>query len=217
MARKKFEDGFKEEAVAYCKAHPEKTIKACAEDKGIGYSTLRRWLTEAEEKNAPVEDVAKENAEKQEKKQEEVAPVVEAKEVEVAEAEVKEETPIAAPKAEEKAAPQEEKNTADTKEDVVEAPKVVEVPKVEAPKAEKKPEPAPIPVAETAEFKAKVAALPTAQPAKKTTVMMHLQDKAHNSRPSVGNIVEGLEAGVGNVMERLGRFTKQLGMKKRKK
>lgn len=202
MARKKFEDGFKEEVVAYCKAHPEKTIKACAEDKGIGYSTLRRWLTEAEEKNAPVEEAAKEN----EEKQEEVAPVVEAKEVEVAEAEVKEETPVAAPKAEEKAAPHEEKNTADAKEDVIEAPK-----------AEEKPEPAPIPVAETAEFKAKVAALPTAQPAKKTTAMMHLHDKAHNSRPSVGNIVEGLEAGVGNVMERLGRFTKQLGMKKRKK
>lgn len=202
MARKKFEDGFKEEVVAYCKAHPEKTIKACAEDKGIGYSTLRRWLTEAEEKNAPVEEAAKEN----EEKQEEVAPVVEAKEVEVAEAEVKEETPVAAPKAEEKAAPQEEKNTADAKEDVIEAPK-----------AEEKPEPAPIPVAETAEFKAKVAALPTAQPAKKTTAMMHLHDKAYNSRPSVGNIVEGLEAGVGNVMERLGRFTKQLGMKKRKK
>ena len=32
MARRKFEDGFKERAVAYCHEHPEKTMKACAAD-----------------------------------------------------------------------------------------------------------------------------------------------------------------------------------------
>lgn len=49
MARKKFEDGFKENAIAYCQAHPEKTIKACAADIGVGYSTLRRWISQMEE------------------------------------------------------------------------------------------------------------------------------------------------------------------------
>lgn len=49
MARRKFEDGFKERAVAYCHEHPEKTMKACAADLDIGYSTLRRWMTQVDD------------------------------------------------------------------------------------------------------------------------------------------------------------------------
>lgn len=52
MARRKFEDGFKERAVAYCREHPEKTMKACAADLDIGYSTLRRWVVQVEEAKA---------------------------------------------------------------------------------------------------------------------------------------------------------------------
>lgn len=52
MARRKFEDGFKERAVAYCHEHPEKTMKACAADLDIGYSTLRRWVVQVEEAKA---------------------------------------------------------------------------------------------------------------------------------------------------------------------
>lgn len=52
MARRKFEDGFKERAVAYCQEHPEKTMKACASDLDIGYSTLRRWVVQVEEAKA---------------------------------------------------------------------------------------------------------------------------------------------------------------------
>lgn len=52
MARRKFEDGFKERAVAYCREHPEKTMKACAADLDIGYSTLRRWMVQVEEAKA---------------------------------------------------------------------------------------------------------------------------------------------------------------------
>ena len=48
MARKSFKKGFREEAVAYRKAHPDKTIKACANDLKMGYSTLRRWMNEEE-------------------------------------------------------------------------------------------------------------------------------------------------------------------------
>lgn len=58
MARRKFEDGFKERAVAYCHEHPEKTMKACAADLDIGYSTLRRWMVQVEEAKA---DHAEEN------------------------------------------------------------------------------------------------------------------------------------------------------------
>ena len=61
MARKKFEDGFKENAIAYCQAHPEKTIKACAADIGVGYSTLRRWISQMEEEAQA--DVGQEAAE----------------------------------------------------------------------------------------------------------------------------------------------------------
>lgn len=49
MARKKFEEGFKENAIEYCKIHSDKTIKACAAELGIGYSTLRRWIAQKEE------------------------------------------------------------------------------------------------------------------------------------------------------------------------
>ena len=49
MARKKFEEGFKENAIEYCKIHSDKTIKACAAELGIGYSTLRRWIAQSEE------------------------------------------------------------------------------------------------------------------------------------------------------------------------
>ena len=49
MARRTFPEGFKEKAIAYPAEHPELSIKRCAEDLGIGYSTLRRWLDEAAE------------------------------------------------------------------------------------------------------------------------------------------------------------------------
>lgn len=70
MARKKFEEGFKENAIEYCKTHSDKTIKACAAELGIGYSTLRRWIAQSEEQavsanvDAPedIEGVASEDA-----------------------------------------------------------------------------------------------------------------------------------------------------------
>lgn len=52
MAKRTFPDGFREEAVAYPTQHPEKSMKQCAADLGIGYSTLRRWINEAEEESA---------------------------------------------------------------------------------------------------------------------------------------------------------------------
>ena len=98
-----------------------------------------------------------------------------------------------------------------------EAPKVREEKKDEA-KPEPKAEPkAPTLVAESAEFKAKVAQLPTATPAAKRASSFGAQHKTNPNRPTVGEIAQGIEAGVNNVKERLGRFTKQLGMKKRKK
>ncbi len=66
MARKKFEEGFKENAIEYCKIHSDKTIKACAAELGIGYSTLRRWIAQSEEQaeaaGAEANDVTMETA-----------------------------------------------------------------------------------------------------------------------------------------------------------
>lgn len=66
MARKKFEEGFKENAIEYCKIHSDKTIKACAVELGIGYSTLRRWIAQNEEQaeaaGAEANDVTMETA-----------------------------------------------------------------------------------------------------------------------------------------------------------
>ena len=59
MARRTFPEGFKEKAIAYPAEHPELSMKRCAEDLGIGYSTLRRWLDEAVEEAqnaAPAEE-----------------------------------------------------------------------------------------------------------------------------------------------------------------
>ena len=59
MARRTFPEGFKEKAIAYPAEHPELSMKRCAEDLGIGYSTLRRWLDEAAEEAqnaAPAEE-----------------------------------------------------------------------------------------------------------------------------------------------------------------
>lgn len=72
MARKTFKEGFKEEAIAYCKKNSEKTIKDCAADLDIGYSTLRRWLSEAEDKS---------KADSSEKKPENQKPAVAEKDV----------------------------------------------------------------------------------------------------------------------------------------
>ncbi|MDO4281570.1 MAG: transposase [Peptococcaceae bacterium] len=80
MARKKFEQGFKDKAVAYCQEHSEKTIKACAEDLDIGYSTLRRWIAQSEEKAEAVAapaDVTPEKEAPAKPAQEVEAPVVE--------------------------------------------------------------------------------------------------------------------------------------------
>lgn len=65
MARRKFEDGFKERAVAYCQEHPEKTMKACAADLDIGYSTLRRWVVQVEEAKAVADKVGDEPTEQE--------------------------------------------------------------------------------------------------------------------------------------------------------
>ena len=66
MARKKFEEGFKENAIEYCKIHSDKTIKACAVELGIGYSTLRRWIAQSEDQaeasGAKANDVTMETA-----------------------------------------------------------------------------------------------------------------------------------------------------------
>ncbi len=66
MARKKFEEGFKENAIEYCKIHSDKTIKACAAELGIGYSTLRRWIAQSEDQaeasGAKANDVTMETA-----------------------------------------------------------------------------------------------------------------------------------------------------------
>lgn len=66
MARKKFEEGFRENAIEYCKIHSDKTIKACAAELGIGYSTLRRWIAQSEEQaeaaGAEADDVTMETA-----------------------------------------------------------------------------------------------------------------------------------------------------------
>ena len=59
MARRTFPEGFKEKAIAYPAEHPELSMKRCAEELGIGYSTLRRWLDEAAEETqnaAPAEE-----------------------------------------------------------------------------------------------------------------------------------------------------------------
>lgn len=70
MARKKFEEGFKENAIEYCKIHSDKTIKACAAELGIGYSTLRRWIAQSEEQveatGAEANDVTMETATEEE-------------------------------------------------------------------------------------------------------------------------------------------------------
>lgn len=70
MARKKFEEGFKENAIEYCKIHSDKTIKACAAELGIGYSTLRRWIAQSEDQaeasGAKANDVTMETATEEE-------------------------------------------------------------------------------------------------------------------------------------------------------
>lgn len=44
MKRAQFTSQQKEKAVAYALAHPELPLKKVAEDMGIGYSTLDKWV-----------------------------------------------------------------------------------------------------------------------------------------------------------------------------
>ena len=41
--QKQYTQEFKQDAVNYCKSHPELSQKACAENLGISHSSLRRW------------------------------------------------------------------------------------------------------------------------------------------------------------------------------
>lgn len=81
MARKKFEEGFKENAIEYCKIHSDKTIKACAAELGIGYSTLRRWIAQnekqAEAAGAEANDATMETATEEKEPGTVVTPIIE--------------------------------------------------------------------------------------------------------------------------------------------
>lgn len=81
MARKKFEEGFKENAIEYCKIHSDKTIKACAAELGIGYSTLRRWIAQSEEQaeaaSVEANDVTMETATEEEEPVTADTPIIE--------------------------------------------------------------------------------------------------------------------------------------------
>lgn len=88
MARKKFEEGFKENAILYCQTNSDKTIKACAADLGIGYSTLRRWIAQSEEHEVEAATAVEEKASSEIATEENVV-------AEAAPTEAPEETPVA--------------------------------------------------------------------------------------------------------------------------
>lgn len=231
MARRKFEDGFKERAVAYCHEHPEKTMKACAADLDIGYSTLRRWMTQvddSEQKSSNEEVVVSKQPEQDA--------------VDVAtEEQVPEETIVA------------ESDDADHVADDVEAPDAVEDVAEESEPAEVPeehvvtPKPASDHEADAAKTEEKegvdddddyLFSSIGVGASRGTNSQPHDEDydlrcKSHPSSyknfqhmagdrivsvsAQIGNIIEDLAGGMSNVSERLGLYKKRHDLKKEKK
>lgn len=231
MARRKFEDGFKERAVAYCHEHPEKTMKACAADLDIGYSTLRRWMTQvddSEQKSSNEEVVVSKQPEQ------DVVDVA-------TEEQVPEETIVA------------ESDDADHAADDVEAPDAVENVAEESEPAEVPeehvvtPEPASDHEADAAKAEEKegvdddddyLFSSIGVGASRGTNSQPHDEDydlrcKSHPSSyknfqhmagdrivsvsAQIGNIIEDLAGGMSNVSERLGLYKKRHDLKKEKK
>lgn len=231
MARRKFEDGFKERAVAYCHEHPEKTMKACAADLDIGYSTLRRWMTQvddSEQKSSNEEVVVSKQPEQD---------AVDA----ATEEQVPEETIVA------------ESDDADHVADDVEAPDAVENVAEESEPAEVPeehvvtPEPASDHEADAAKTEEKegvdddddyLFSSIGVGASRGTNSQPHDEDydlrcKSHPSSyknfqhmagdrivsvsAQIGNIIEDLAGGMSNVSERLGLYKKRHDLKKEKK
>lgn len=231
MARRKFEDGFKERAVAYCHEHPEKTMKACAADLDIGYSTLRRWMTQvddSEQKSSNEEVVVSKQPEQ------DVADVA-------TEEQVPEETIVA------------ESDDADHAADDVEAPDAVENVAEESEPAEV-PEEHVVTPKPASDHEADVAKAEEKEgvdddddylfssigvgASRGTNSQPHDEDydlrcKSHPSSyknfqhmagdrivsvsAQIGNIIEDLAGGMSNVSERLGLYKKRHDLKKEKK
>lgn len=229
MARRKFEDGFKERAVAYCHEHPEKTMKACAADLDIGYSTLRRWMTQvddSEQKSSNEEVVVSKQPEQ------DVADVA-------TEEQVPEETIVA------------ESDDADHAADDAEAPDAVENVAEESEPAEVPeehvvtPEPASDHEADALQADEKddvdddyLFSSIGVGASRGTNSQPHDEDydlrcKSHPSSyknfqhmagdrivsvsAQIGNIIEDLAGGMSNVSERLGLYKKRHDLKKEKK
>lgn len=231
MARRKFEDGFKERAVAYCHEHPEKTMKACAADLDIGYSTLRRWMTQvddSEQKSSNEEVVVSKQPEQD---------AVDA----ATEEQVPEETIVA------------ESDDADHVADDVEAPDAVEDVAEESEPAEVPeehvvtPKPASDHEADAAKTEEKegvdddddyLFSSIGVGASRGTNSQPHdegydLRCKSHPSSyknfqhmagdrivsvsAQIGNIIEDLAGGMSNVSERLGLYKKRHDLKKEKK
>jgi transposase len=47
--KKQHDQKFKKDAVAYYNAHKDLGVKGCATNRGIGYSTLQKWLKQFKE------------------------------------------------------------------------------------------------------------------------------------------------------------------------
>lgn len=231
MARRKFEDGFKERAVAYCHEHPEKTMKACAADLDIGYSTLRRWMTQvddSEQKSSNEEVVVSKQPEQ------DVADVA-------TEEQVPEETIVAESDDADHAA--DDAEAPDAVEDVAEESEPAEVPEEHV----VTPEPASDHEADAAKTEEKegvdddddyLFSSIGVGASRGTNSQPHDEDydlrcKSHPSSyknfqhmagdrivsvsAQIGNIIEDLAGGMSNVSERLGLYKKRHDLKKEKK
>ncbi len=231
MARRKFEDGFKERAVAYCHEHPEKTMKACAADLDIGYSTLRRWMTQvddSEQKSSNEEVVVSKQPEQ------DVADVA-------TEEQVPEETIVAESDDADHAA--DDAEAPDAVEDVAEESEPAEVPEEHV----VTPKPASDHEADAAKTEEKegvdddddyLLSSIGVGASRGTNSQPHDEDydlrcKSHPSSyknfqhmagdrivsvsAQIGNIIEDLAGGMSNVSERLGLYKKRHDLKKEKK
>lgn len=237
MARRKFEDGFKERAVAYCHEHPEKTMKACAADLDIGYSTLRRWMTQVddgEQKSSNEEAVVLEQPEQdaadaaaEEQSSEEEAAVAEADDADSAAADAEE--PAAAevePEAAETAA--EESAPAAAPEENVAAPEPASDNEPDVVQAEEKDEvdddylfssiglgagrgTNSQPHDEDYDLRCK------SHPSAYKSFQHMAGDRIVSVSAQIGNVIEELAGGVSNVGERLGLYKKRHDLKKEQK
>lgn len=234
MAKRTFPEGFKEKAVAYPKEHPEKTMKECAADLDIGYSTLRRWINEAEE--AAASEETEKAALIEEAAQDEVVEEAEAPEETVAEETVE--------AAKEEAAELEEALTeaAAVLADVLEETEATEEgdPLAAAGETVSEPETEEAAVIETAEEKDEIdddplfASIGVGMGAA-SNVLPHDEDYALRckSHPSslkdinhmagdvivsmsaqIGNVIEDVTDGLGGVAERLQLYKKRHDLKK---